>query len=52
MTTRAHTPVGAVATDGGEWSASFGDALDDVTWAALKKELFSSDEEIAPDSEG
>ena len=52
VTTRISSPVGAVATDGGEWSDSFGDHLDDVTWATLKKELFPSEEPATPDSEG
>jgi len=32
----------ATAADGGEWAAGFGDHLDDVTWRALKRELFPS----------
>jgi len=32
----------ATAADGGEWADGFGDHLDDVTWKALKRELFPS----------
>jgi glycine cleavage system H protein len=32
----------ATAADGGEWVDGFGDHLDDVTWKALRRELFPS----------
>ncbi len=39
--TRRLTPaLGAVAHDGGEWAAGFGDRLNDTDWQDLKRDLF------------
>jgi glycine cleavage system H protein len=37
------TPLGAVAQDGGEWCARFGDRLDDDAWQRARRELFPSE---------
>lgn len=50
VTTRWSLGLATVATDGGEWIAAFGDRLDDVAWAALRKELFPADEPSDPPS--
>jgi hypothetical protein len=42
------SPLGAVAADGGEWAAAFGDRLDDATWETLRCELFPGAEQPSP----
>lgn len=39
LTTRL-SPLGVLATDGGEWADAFGDRLDDASWEDLRRELF------------
>ena len=43
VTSQLSPALGALAQDGGEWVAAFGDLLPDEEWETLRKEHFPTD---------